>query len=398
VAGEFVWTGFDYLGEPTPFDQKARSSYFGIVDLCGIPKDRYYLYKSYWRPGETTIHILPHWNWYDRIGKKVPVFVYTNGDSAELFLNGKSLGKRTKGDIPEKPENYAHGKSTHVSSEQKEKGYVAANATDASRQSQWRAGSDDIKQWLEIDLGVIRQIRCLNLEFECEAKNYGYEICISDNQTDWQIIVTQLASNQPTWGGPKDAIHTVDAKGRYIKIVFNELRNDVWAGLCQFAVYPEKVESDYYTPTYHYRLRWNEVIYEPGQLKAVAYKDGKEIGTAVIKTADKPAVLRLSPDRRTLTADGWDLSYVLIEALDLDENLCPLADNLVNLEIKGPAEIAGVGNGNPMSFEPFQADYRKLFHGKAMLILRTKQNQIGSIQVTAHSEHLKSDSITLLAQ
>ena len=100
VAGEFVWTGFDYLGEPTPFSKQARSSYFGIVDLCGIPKDRFYLYRSYWRPDTTTVHILPHWNWPDRIGQNVPVFVYTNGDSAELFLNGKSLGTPDKGTEP----------------------------------------------------------------------------------------------------------------------------------------------------------------------------------------------------------------------------------------------------------------------------------------------------------
>jgi beta-galactosidase len=75
VAGEFVWTGFDYLGEPTPFSREAKNSYFGIVDLCGIPKDRFYLYRSYWRPDTTTIHILPHWNWPDRVGQNVPVFV-----------------------------------------------------------------------------------------------------------------------------------------------------------------------------------------------------------------------------------------------------------------------------------------------------------------------------------
>ena len=96
VAGEFVWTGFDYLGEPTPFSRQARSSYFGIVDLAGIPKDRFYLYRSHWRPDVTTVHILPHWNWPDRIGQNVPVYVYTNGDTVELFLNGKSLGKLTK--------------------------------------------------------------------------------------------------------------------------------------------------------------------------------------------------------------------------------------------------------------------------------------------------------------
>ena len=104
VAGEFVWTGFDYLGEPTPFAAEAKNSYFGIVDLCGIPKDRYYLYRSYWRPDTPTVHILPHWNWPDRVGKAVPVFVYTNGDSAELFLNGRSLGMRHKGDGAEAPD------------------------------------------------------------------------------------------------------------------------------------------------------------------------------------------------------------------------------------------------------------------------------------------------------
>lgn len=98
VIGEFVWTGFDYLGEPTPYDDKwpARSSYFGMVDLAGIPKDRYYLYKSRWDTEKPTLHILPHWNWEGREGQVTPVFVYTNYDSAELFLNGKSLGIRKK--------------------------------------------------------------------------------------------------------------------------------------------------------------------------------------------------------------------------------------------------------------------------------------------------------------
>ena len=128
IGGEFVWTGFDYLGEPTPFNsdktvllnhaaamtkeelqeqanelQKieqnrptSRSSYFGIVDLAGFPKDRYYLYQSRWRSEHPMVHILPHWNFEDRIGKNVPVFVYSSGDEVELFLNGKSLGRKQK--------------------------------------------------------------------------------------------------------------------------------------------------------------------------------------------------------------------------------------------------------------------------------------------------------------
>jgi beta-galactosidase len=98
VIGEFVWTGFDYLGEPTPYDEywPSRSSYFGIVDLAGLPKDRYFLYRSRWNKDSETLHILPHWNWPERVGKVTAVFVYTNYDRAELFLNGVSQGIREK--------------------------------------------------------------------------------------------------------------------------------------------------------------------------------------------------------------------------------------------------------------------------------------------------------------
>jgi beta-galactosidase len=105
VIGEFVWTGFDYLGEPTPYDDfwSSRSSYFGICDLAGLPKDRYYLYRSRWNKEDETLHILPHWNlpdrqagWEGRVGETTPVFVYTNYESAELFVNGKSQGIQKK--------------------------------------------------------------------------------------------------------------------------------------------------------------------------------------------------------------------------------------------------------------------------------------------------------------
>ena len=98
VIGEFVWTGFDYLGEPTPYDEMwpSRSSYFGINDLAGLPKDRFYLYRSRWNTTDETLHVLPHWNWEGREGEITPVFVYTNYESAELFVNGKSMGVQKK--------------------------------------------------------------------------------------------------------------------------------------------------------------------------------------------------------------------------------------------------------------------------------------------------------------
>jgi beta-galactosidase len=252
IAGEFVWTGFDYLGEPTPYSS-SRSSYFGIVDLCGIPKDRYYLYQSYWRPEKDLIHILPHWNWPGHEGKKVPVFVYTNGDEAELFLNGKSLGKQSK--------------------------------------------------------------------------------------------------------KPKSEISTE-----------------------------------------RYRLMWHDVVYEAGELKAVAYRAGKVIGEKVLRTAGEAYTLKLTPDRSRLKASGEDLSFILVEAYDKNGNLCPLAEYMINFELKGPGEIAGVGNGNPQSHEPFVAPYRKLFNGKAMLIVRTIANKPGKITVEASAEGLKPAKTSLTSE
>lgn len=235
IAGEFVWTGFDYLGEPTPYSNQevkkmgltdreaARASFFGIVDLVGIPKDRYYLYKSYWMPQEITVHILPHWNWPAGTGN-VPVMVYTNGDCAELFLNGKSLGQRCK--------NPRSAKSTE-----------------------------------------------------------------------------------------------------------------------------------------RFRLQWDNVTYAPGELKAVAYKEGAKIGEQVVRTAGEPYMLRLTADKTTIKAGGQDLSYLLVEALDKSGTVCPLANTALDIAITGPAQVAGVGNGDPQSLDPFQGMKVKLFYGKAMIIV-----------------------------
>jgi beta-galactosidase len=393
VAGEFVWTGFDYLGEPTPFVREARSSYFGIVDLCGIPKDRFYLYRSYWRPEVTTVHILPHWNWPERIGENVPVFVYTNGDSAELFLNGESLGRRVKGEVPVKPENMSKGKATIASSVDSVGG--TTNANDDDNSTLWRAAMDGTGQWWQVDLGQVQSIRYLIVELEREAKFYGYEIKASVDGTNWTTIITKSTSRFPIWYGPRRAFHDVEVQARYLRIEFTNMRENARAAIREFGVFPEKVESPYYDVTYKYRLRWNDVVYQPGELKAVAYKDGEKIGQAVMRTAGEPVVIRLTPDRKELSATGEDLCFVLVEALDDKGVLCPLADNMINFKVEGPAEIAAVGSGNPLSTEPFQADSRKLFYGKAMLILRTKEYRGGMIKVRAEGEGLTSADITI---
>ncbi len=301
AAGEFVWTGFDYLGEPTRNGggggrggarggargaaapatapaavaggpatapaagarrggaggggfgggggsaTQARSSYFGIIDLAGFPKDRYYLYQSRWRPDMPMAHILPHWNWDDRMGQVTPVHVYTSGDEGELFLNGKSLGRQKKGQ-------------------------------------------------------------------------------------------------------------------------------------------------------YEYRLHWDDVKYEPGELKVVTYKGGKEWAQQVVKTTGLASKLTVKPDRDKIAADGSDLSFVTVTIADKDGAMVPRSMNSLKFNISGPGEIVAVDNGDPMSFESFQSKQMNAFNGMCLVIVRAKPGETGPIKLTVQSDGLTEGQATITGQ
>ena len=250
VAGEFVWTGFDYIGEPTPFwDAKdpSRSSYFGIIDLDGFKKDRFYIYQARWRPDYKMVHILPHWTWPERAGQVTPVHVYTSGDEAELFLNGKSLGRKKKGQ-------------------------------------------------------------------------------------------------------------------------------------------------------YEYRLRWDDVVYQPGTLKVVAYKNGGEWATERVETTEAPARLSMEPDRGRIGADGKDLSFVTVAVMDKSKRIAPRANNRVRFSIEGPGEIVATDNGDATDLEVFSSRERKAFNGLCMAIVRAKPGQTGSIKLTAESDGLAPATVTIKAR
>ena len=402
-AGEFVWTGFDYIGEPTPYDgslvkngsitvaQTARSSYFGFVDLVGIPKDRYYLYRSHWAPEKTTVHLLPHWNWPDRVGKPVPVFLYTNGDEAELFLNGKSLGRRKK-QVEPLTANLARNKSASASSEAPNS--TAAAAADGDIRTSWRAANKGPQSW-QVDLGRSTLLTSCRLEMETPMGKAQFLIKGSEDGQTWRI----LAQKQTWEGHPIEVtpgnfidqpwmVFPVQGSARYVKVEFTELK-EATASLRDFAVFGQAFDLDaYYGPIDVYRLRWMEVPYEPGELKAVAYKNGSKIGETSVRTAGAPAKLRLTADHTRIAATGQDLSYVLVEAVDRDGTLCPLADQEVQFALAGPGEIAGVGNGNPQSIEAFQSDKVRLFYGKAMLIVRSVTNRPGAIDIVASAEKM----------
>ena len=243
VAGEFVWSGWDYLGEPTPYSA-ARSSYFGIIDLAGFKKDRFYLYQAHWRPDLPMAHILPHWTWPDRVGQVTPVHVFTSGVEAELFLNGKSLGRRKRGE-------------------------------------------------------------------------------------------------------------------------------------------------------YEYRMRWDDVVYQPGELKVVVYKNGKEWATDTVRTAEAPAKLALSADRSKVLADGTDLSFITVHVVDAAGFTAPAANDHIRFTIDGPGEIVATDNGDPTSFERFPAPERNAFNGQALVVVRTLAGRPGTIRVSAQSGTLQGASVTL---
>ena len=273
MSGEFVWTGFDYLGEPTPYNKDltnllnfsdpnelekarkeleelgkiktpSRSSYFGIVDLCGFPKDRYYNYKSYWRPDVPTVHILPHWNWQERIGEITPVHIYTSGDAVELFLNGKSLGRREKA-------------------------------------------------------------------------------------------------------------HSYD------------------------------------------RLTWDDVRYEPGSLRAIAYKNGQKWAEELVETTGKPAALQVTAEKTELKNDGTDLSFIRVAVVDSQGRVVPRSKNHLKFSVTGPAEIIATDNGDATSLLPFQLSERDAYNGLALVILRSQYMKQGKVVLTVESKGLPKQKVVL---
>ncbi|MDI9865655.1 beta-galactosidase GalB [Flectobacillus sp. DC10W] len=243
VAGLYVWTGFDYLGEPHPYSYPARSSYFGIIDLAGFPKDVYYMYQSEWTQ-KPVLHLLPHWNW--KAGQTVEVWAYYNqADEVELFVNNKSQGIRKKG---------------------------------------------------------------------------------------------------------KDEFH----------------------------------------------VSW-KVPFEEGVLKIISRKAGKEVLSKEVFTAGKAQKIRLVADRKAISADGLDLSFVTVEITDEKGNIIPDANHLVQFSVEGKGNLVSVDNGYQASLESFKAPYRSAYHGKCLAILQATK-EVGKIKLKASAEGLESSEIEIVTK
>jgi len=276
-AGQFIWTGTDYIGEPTPWHNQnqtpVKSSYFGIVDTAGIPKHDFYLYQSQWVSAKKKpmVHLLPHWNWENRdlaskvedAQGKIPVRAYSNAASVELFLNGQSLG-----------------------------------------------------------------VKKFNKKQTSDGRTY------------------QEGAN---------------AKELY--------------------------------------LEW-KVAYQPGTLEAVARDEaGKEIARDKITTAGQPAGVRLVKEEHAIAADGKDLTYIYYEIVDSEGNVVPTANNLVRFQLHGQGQLVGVDNGEQASRERYKAQadgswIRRAFNGKGVAIVKSTE-QAGKFTLTAHSDLLKSDQVTV---
>ena len=239
TIGEFVWTGYDYLGEPSPYDEywPSRSSYFGICDLAGLPKDRYWLYRSHWRKDDATLHVLPHWTFPERVGETTPVYCYTSWPSAELFVNGKSQGRI--------------------------------------------------------------------------VKNPG----------------TRLD---------------------------------------------------------RYRLRWNNVKYEPGEIKVVAYDyDGTPRGEKIVRTAGAPARIVLKADRNRISSKGEDLSFVTVSVVDKNGTPCPTATNKMKFEVSGAGKYRAACNGDATSLVAFNSTEMPLFSGELVVVVEGLKCGTAMLSVSA---------------
>ncbi len=264
VAGEFVWTGIDYLGEPSPYANGkvcgvdvprrdwARSSYFGICDLLCFPKDRMYLYRAHWNKDAFTLHIVPdHWTFPEREGKSMPVYVYTSANEAELFVNGKSLGRRRKN----------------------------PSAT---------------------------------------------------------------------------------------------MANGYYAGMSR------------------YRLIWDDVVYMPGEIKAVAYgADGMALGEETLRSAGAAARVVLAPESDTIPDDGETLVFVKVTLADAHGTPVPRDNRRISFAVAGPGRIVSVGNSNPRGHDSFKyTASHPLHNGRAGLVLR--RTAPGEIKLIASAEGLVS--------
>ena len=153
-----------------------------------------------------------------------------------------------------------------------------------------------------------------------------------------------------------------------------------------YVVRPDDPDAPYFEIVDAYRLRWLEVPYEPGELTAVAYKNGERIGEASVRTAGEASGLPLTPDRTSLKADGMDLCYITIEMIDAEGNVCPLAMDMLKFNIEGAAKLMGVANGNQMGHDVFTDETHPLFYGKAVAVLRSVHGQSGTTTINVRSE------------
>ena len=404
-CGEFVWTGIDYLGEPTPIAngdyfgiktnecETARSSYFGIVDLCGIPKDRFYLYRSYWNAAAETIHILPHWNWNDS-GRTVPVYVYTSGDEAELFLNGRSLGRRKKG-VVTRP-NLATGAKATASSEEIKGGRVVHPAADAlsdASDTRWCAHGGATNEWWQLDLGRKVAFDLLTLQFEQGPSRYGYVVSLSDDGRTWREYLRQDhgdAAATQSWTRPTTTRKSESA--RYLRVLFTALEPGVYASIRRVVLNRaedvNELANPYYDVCGKYRLRWMNVPYESGELKVVAYRGGARLGERTMRTAGRPVAVKLTDD--PFNPPGARTRFVQVDLVDAAGVRDPLAMSRVKFALEGPGRIVAVGNGNPRGLDVFtDVASHPLYYGKAVAVVRFDDGASAPLKLTASVEGLK---------
>ncbi|NIJ43869.1 beta-galactosidase [Wenyingzhuangia heitensis] len=266
VYGEFVWTGYDYLGEPSPYHEaKSRSSYFAPVDFVGLEKDKFYLYQTQWKKEKEVLHFFPHWTWPKLEVKSFPVVCYTSYEKAELFVNGKSYGVQTK--------------------------------------------------------KALKDLKFENNTIDIPASGGG----------NWDLLKA-------------------------------------------------------------YAIVWDDVVYEPGEIKIVAYnKRGKKVAEKIRVTAGAPYAIKIEPEIKTIK--NGEVGVYVISVVDKDGNLCPHYNKNMTIDVDGAAMFLASGNGNPTNMQNLSIPKRKFLNGQAVVFVKAVKQ--GNVIIKTVSDELKQENNSL---
>ena len=272
-----------------------------------------------------------------------------------------------------------------------------ASAVDGKEEGYWVASDTDTAQWLQVDLGTEKKIRQISMLFVGQVGREKYKLLGSIDGMKWRPLKGgegPSLNGSSTRYGATSTLFRCDDMIRFLKVEFDPLTAKKPAWLAEVEVYERELPST----SSPYRLCWDDVVYEPGELKAVAYKGGKPWAEETVKTTGTPAALKLEVDRSSITGDGRDLAFVTARVVDAEGRTVPVAANSIRFTVEGAGELVATDNGDATDLTVFSAPERKAFKGLALAIVKAKHGSAGKFTLKAVSEGLEGAQTEITAK